>query len=85
MHRGEEIDVALLDPQGRRAIVAEAKWGSYTVRDVERITRRLLSKASRLLPRGFRVERAYVAVRRVEGQPGPNVILPHHVDGTLPS
>ena len=85
VHRGEEIDVALLDPQGRRAIVAEAKWGSYTVNDVERITRRLLSKAHRLLPRGFRVERAYVAVRRVEGQPGPNVILPHHVDGTLPS
>ncbi len=85
VHRGEEIDVALLDPQGRRAIVAEAKWGSYTVGDVERITRKLLSKASRLLPRGYRVEKAYVAVKRIEGEPGPNVILPHHVDGTRPS
>ncbi len=67
LHKGEELDVAVLDPLGKRAVVAEAKWSHVTIRRAERLRRTALEKAYRLLPRDYHVEKVLLAVKSIEG------------------
>ena len=70
-HRGEEVDVALVNPEEKRAVVAEAKWSTLAPQEASRIRRRTLAKAARLLPRGYTVEEAFVAARNIAGGTRP--------------
>ncbi len=65
-HKGEEIDAVALDRTSRRAVIAEVKWSDLSRAEAERIRRRALTKASRLLP-GYRIEEAYVYARSIIG------------------
>ena len=66
VHKGEEIDVVVLNEDNREAVLGEAKWSTLPVKDIERIRRKLLEKASRLLPRGYTVREAFIAVKEVK-------------------
>ncbi|BES82261.1 ATP-binding protein [Pyrodictium abyssi] len=80
-HRGEELDVAILDEAGKRAIVAEVEWSTLSLGEAERLRRTALEKAYRLLPGGYSVEGAYVAARGLRGGPRPPwLLLPGDLD-----
>jgi len=70
-HKGEEIDVAVVDPDGRRAIIAEAKWSDITPRSARQVREQALLRAARLLPKGYTVAGVYVFARSVKGGEKP--------------
>jgi AAA+ ATPase superfamily predicted ATPase len=85
LHKGEEIDVALLNPREGKAVVAEAKWSDLTAREARAIAARLLDKTRRLLPPGYNLEAAYIAARSVEEPPNyVKTITPHNLDTPEP-
>ena len=63
LHKGEEIDIALLDPGEKKAVVAEAKWSNITRGEAEKLRRKTEARAQRLLPSDYTVEKVYIAVR----------------------
>ena len=65
-HKGEEIDIALLNPPARKAVLAEAKWSILTLAEAEKIRRETEKKAARLLPREYHVEEVIIAARSIE-------------------
>jgi len=67
VHKGEEIDIALLNPEEKKAILGEAKWSKLRWKDVVRIAGSIYEKAERILPQGYRLEEVIVAVRELTG------------------
>ncbi len=65
VHKGEEIDIALVNPEEKKVIVGEAKWSRLTLREAEKIRRATEAKAARLVPEGYMVENVYVGAREV--------------------
>ncbi len=89
-HRGEELDVALVNTVERKAVVAEVKWSHLTLREAEALRRTAASKAYRLLPKGYTVTETYVAARSVSGGEGADwIITPANIEegslGTSPA
>jgi len=78
--KGEELDIALLDEQGKKAVVGEAKWSRLTLREAERLRRRTLARAHRLLP-DYEVQQVYIAARELEPGEKPSwIILPEDLE-----
>ena len=75
-HKGEEVDIAILDTEEKKAIVAEAKWSTLSLREAERLREETRRKAERLLPRDYRVEQVYVAAREMHGEKPSWAITP---------
>ena len=76
LHKGEEIDIALIDPGEKKAVVAEAKWSNLTWGEAEKLRRRTEARAQNLLPSDYTVEKVYVAVKGlVDGAGLPDWIL----------
>jgi len=73
--KGEEIDIALLDPDRKRIVVVEAKWSSIDLSEAERIKRRLASRAPRLVPEDYSIEKIFVAAKRFEGDEKPSWVI----------
>ena len=65
VHKGEEIDIALVNPGEKKVIVGEAKWSKLSIHEAEKIRRTTQAKASRLLPEDYVVEDVYVGVKDV--------------------
>ncbi len=70
--RGEEIDLVLVDDEGRKALLVEAKWSDLGARDVRRVARELMRKGQLLLE-GYDKEYLIVA-RRAEEVEGVRVL-----------
>jgi len=64
-HKGEEVDIAILDMERKKAIVADAKWSTPSLREAERLREETTRKAERLLPRNYHVEQVYLAAKEM--------------------
>ncbi len=81
LHKGVEIDIALLNPEEKKAIIAEAKWRGMTPLEIERLKVKTALKAESILPSGYKIEKTIIAVKQVEkGVPGKNVVTPEALE-----
>ncbi len=70
--RGEEIDLVLVDDQGKRALLVEAKWSDLSSRSLRRIIKELIRKGELLLE-GY--DKEYLVIeRRAEEVDGAMVL-----------
>ncbi len=67
VRKGDEIDIALLDPNRKRAIVVEVKWSSLTISEAESVRKSLANRAARLLPEGYDIAGYLVALKELRG------------------
>ena len=65
-HRGEEVDIAILNTSEKKAVIAEAKWSRLTLEEAASIRRRATAKARRLLPGDYEIAYTYVACREID-------------------
>ena len=83
IHKGVEIDIALLNPEEKKAIIAEAKWRKVTPLEIERLKVKTTLKAEGILPRGYKIEKTIIAVKQVEREaPGEDVVTPEALEET---
>ncbi|MEB3846096.1 MAG: hypothetical protein GSR83_03505, partial [Desulfurococcales archaeon] len=83
LHKGVEVDVALLNPEERKAIIAEAKWSKVTSHEIERLKVKTTLKAESILPSGYKIEKTIIAVKQVEGKAsGEDVVTPETLEET---
>lgn len=80
VHKGEELDIGLVNMDEEKAIVAEVKWSDLSVHEAVKIRRRAVLKAKRLLP-GYEVVEAYVFARRIMGSRPDWVVTPEDMLG----
>jgi len=80
VHKGEELDTVIVDPETRRAIIAEAKWSTLTAREIRKIKLLAREKAKRVLPQNYAIEKIYVAAKRVIGEPPEDTITPQDLE-----
>ena len=82
-HKGEELDIAILDTKNKRAVVAEAKWSTLDLEEAERLRREAERKAARLLPKDYTVEKVYVAARSAANNEKPEwLITPEDIENS---
>ncbi len=68
-HKGEEVDIALLNTEEKKAILAEAKWSTLTLEEAHSLRRQTEKKALRLLPGDYTVEEIVVAAKSITEAP----------------
>ena len=66
VHKGMELDIGVVNPREKRAIVGEVKWSELDTSEAKRIRRKAMIKAQRLLP-GYKIVNVYVFARSVAG------------------
>ena len=64
-HKGEEIDIAIIDPEHKKAIIAEAKWRTLTLGKAEKLRKQAQARAARLLPKEYTIEETLIAARNI--------------------
>ena len=83
LHKGFEIDIALLNPEEKKAIIAEAKWRKMKLLEIERLKVKTTLKAENILPSGYKIEKTIIAVKQVEREaPGEDVVTPEALEET---
>ncbi len=75
VHKGIEVDAAVVNPETREVIVAEAKWSTLSSSEAGKLRRDALVKAAKIVPRGYVVRDAYVYARGVEGVERPEWLI----------
>jgi AAA+ ATPase superfamily predicted ATPase len=79
-HKGEEVDIALLNPQEKKAIIAEAKWRKMTPKDIEKTRLKATLKAKNILPKSYRIKKTIIAVKQVDGTTPEDTLIPEDLD-----
>ncbi len=79
-HKGVELDIAILNPEEKKAIVAEAKWAKLSRKEAERLRREAERKAYQLLPKGYIVEETYVAAMDTEKPEDYWIVTPAKIE-----
>jgi AAA+ ATPase superfamily predicted ATPase len=80
LHKGEEVDIALLNPQEKKAIIAEAKWRKMTPKDIEKTRSKATLKAKNILPKSYQIKKTIIAVKQVDGTTPEDTIIPEDLD-----